>query len=493
MSITLPLGQGVGKPTAQVGAGKPANLKRTLDRHSEELLRQISREFFQVGGKAGLLAYHIDSGDQMNQAAFDAYCACPEHFGTVLFLDEDGNEVARESSGLVWWARQGVGRRVVRRIVMEPTRVPEADGNPEVFNLWYHRRKSMAVPKEGAKLEDIEIFVRHLLYLADGDQVVVTFFLNWLATLYQRPEIKIPSGILMYSKEGGVGKSMLWTLLAAVFGKSMVGTCAGKALTKSFDDVTEFKRLLFVNEAVKAEKADWYEKFKNMISEEQVSFEGKNRAAKDIVNCCHFLLTTNHLDALPLMQGDRRMAVFMCTAEPKPESYYVELREWMEGPGPALLAGVLATWDLSNFNPFAHVPQTNAAKTLQNAAQGPLFAKIVEMLDGRVAPFDKDAVTAEDVSGHLKVWGEVVGCRTGSSAVGKVLGEMKGVQQRDCRVLRKSKGHTKSASISVYLLTPNTDWWDRKSPEGKGEYLDTGRPMYAVQGQPDDSEVVSHE
>jgi hypothetical protein len=93
----------------------------------------------------------------------------------------------------------------------------------------------------------------------------------------------------------------------------------------------------------------------------------------------------------------------------------------------------------------------------------------------------------------LKVWGEVVGCRTGSSAVGKLLCDMRGVQQRNDKVLRKSKGHAKATSVSVYLLTPNADWWEGMSPEARGEYLDTDRPMYAVQGQPDDSEVVSHE
>ncbi|MFP3380771.1 hypothetical protein SB767_31085, partial [Bacillus sp. SIMBA_069] len=90
--------------------------------------------------------------------------------------------------------------------------------------LWHQRKKTMVPPKLDATLEDIKPLTDHLMYLADGDEVVVMYFLNWLATLHQRPEIKIPSAILFYSKLGGVGKSMLHKLLAAVFGPCMVGT-----------------------------------------------------------------------------------------------------------------------------------------------------------------------------------------------------------------------------------------------------------------------------
>lgn len=101
----------------------------------------------------------------------------------------------------------------------------------------------------------------------------------------------------------------------------------------------------------KSDRADGYERFKNQISEEQISFEGKGKAARDIANVTHYIVTTNNGDALPLMEKDRRVCVLACEEEPKEPSYYKALGAWMEGPGPGLLAAFLrdfkfpADWD----------------------------------------------------------------------------------------------------------------------------------------------------
>lgn len=459
-----------------------------IDTESREILRYISQDFVLLGAQGKEVAYHIESGDMLNQKFFVKYCT--KHYGDITIVNADGKE-ERAASGAIWWTWNDPMQRVVRRLVMEPTSKSEEEDNPEVFNLWYQRKKTMVAPDMTATFEDIKPLTDHLMYISDGDRVVVMFFLNWLATLYLRPDIKIPSGILMYSKKNGVGKSMLWHLLAAVFGPIMVGSCSGRALTKSFDDVTEHKRILMINEMARSEKADGYENFKNMISEEQVSFEGKGRAARDIVNITHYIVTTNNLDALPLMQGDRRIAVFMCNAEPKSDDYYTRLRAWMENEGPALVAGVLAQWKFdADWNPYAPVPQTEAAKTLQNASQGTLYIKLLEMKEARQPPFDKDAFTADQIAAVLeksdkaKLWG----CAVTSPAVGKALGKM-GWEPWKGKV---KYSHAKnSAPVQVYLMTPGDDWWWSKSPEARGAYLEGVGNLSLVQDQ--SGEVVNHE
>lgn len=370
-----------------------------IDAESREILRYISQDFVMLTAGSREMAYHIDSGDLIGQKGFIKYCS--KHYGDLIVILDDGKE-ERAASGAIWWTWEDPMQRVARRLVMEPTSKTEAEDNPEVFNLWHQRKKTMCPPNLDATVEDIAPLLDHLMYISDGDQVVVMYFLNWLATLYQTPEIKIPSGILMYSKFGGVGKSMLFKLLAQVFGPCMVGSCSGRALTKSFDDVTEHKRLLIINEMARSEKADGYENFKNMISEEQTSFEGKGRAAKDIRNITHYIVTTNNLGALPLMQGDRRIAVFMCNAERRPDAYYEALHKWMDGPGPALLAGVLAQWQFpANWNPHAPVPQTEAALAMQREARGNLTVLIEDLIAERRPPFDRDFGRVMDLNMQL--------------------------------------------------------------------------------------------
>lgn len=370
-----------------------------IDAESREILRYISQDFVMLTAGSREMAYHIDSGDLIGQKGFIKYCS--KHYGDLVIILDDGKE-ERAASGAIWWSWEDPMQRVARRLVMEPTSKSEAEDNPEVFNLWHQRKKTMCPPDLDATIDDIAPLLDHLMYISDGDQVVVMYFLNWLATLYKTPEVKIPTAILMYSKFGGVGKSMLYKLLAAVFGKCMVGNCSGRALTKSFDDVTEHKRILMINEMARAEKNDGYENFKNMISEEDTSFEGKGRAAKDIRNITHYIVTTNNLGALPLMQGDRRIAVFMCNAERRPDAYYVELAKWMDGPGPALLAGVLAQWQFpADWNPYAPVPQTEAAKQMQREARGNLTVLIEDLIAERRPPFDRDFGRVMDLNMQL--------------------------------------------------------------------------------------------
>lgn len=366
-----------------------------IDAESREILRYISEDFVQyVGGKQEV-ALHVASGDLLTKSGLAVYCA--KHYGDLLFTDDQGKE-ERVAAGAIWWSWNDPEKRVIRRVVMEPTEKSELDDDPEVFNLWHMRKKEMAEPNMSATLDDVEILINHLMYISDGDQQGVLYFLNWLAQLYQTPGIKIPVAIMMYSEFGGVGKSSLHKLISRVFGPSMTGSCTGHQIQKQFNDVVEHKRLMFVNEMPKSEKQDHYEQFKNAISEEFVQFEGKGRASKEVRNIAHYIVTTNHTKALPLMKGDRRICVLMCTAPRKSDEYYERLIPWMENEGPALLAGVLAQWQFpASWNPHAPAPQTDAAKYMQEEAKSNLDTLLEEMIADGMAPFDLDCGKVMDL------------------------------------------------------------------------------------------------
>lgn len=403
-----------------------------IDAESREILRYISEDFVQyVGGKQEV-ALHVASGDMITKAGLATYCA--KHYGDLLFVDSEGKE-ERVSAGATWWTWNDPEKRVVRRVVMEPTQVPESEDNPEVFNLWHMRKKEMAEPDMTATLDSVEILINHLMYISDGDQQGVVYFLNWLAQLYQTPGIKIPTAILMYSEFGGVGKSSLHKLISRVFGPTMTGSCTGHQIQKQFNDVVEHKRLVFVNEMPKSEKQDHYEQFKNAVSEEFVQFEGKGRASKEIRNIAHYIITTNHTKALPLMKGDRRICVLKCTAQRKDDAYYTRLINWMENEGPGLLAGVLAQWQFpAGWDPYSPAPQTESAHFMQEESRSNLESLLEEMIADSMAPFDLDAgkpmdlvVQLQTLHGATLLKGIAVNHRTLPHALEKI-----GAKQRRC-------------------------------------------------------------
>lgn len=376
------------KEGTSVGTGSGTK----IDNESKEILSYISEDFVMYATAGRVVAYHIESGDELGKEGFKQYCS--KHYGDIVLIEEkDGKqETQRAAAGDIWWAWNDPARRVVRRVVMEPTARPENDDNPEVFNRWHQLKLTMAEPDHNATTDDIGILLRHLLYISDNDQIGVAYFLNWLAWLYLHPDDKIPTAILFYSKMGRVGKSILHRLLRQVYGPRLVGTCTGAAINKGFDDVVEHKRIIFINEMARSDKVDGYERFKNMISEDLVSFEGKGRAAKEIVNIAHYIVTTNHNDALPLMERDGRVLVLRCTASRQEDAYYKALVAWIDGPGAAALAGVLSKWQFpKGWDAYAPVPQTASTLLMQKESRGSLANFLEELLAAGKPPFDRDA------------------------------------------------------------------------------------------------------
>ncbi|MFG0496397.1 primase-helicase family protein [Pseudomonas sp. YQ_13] len=460
-----------------------------LTPESWKALERISGEFVMYSAAKGFCAYERATGVEHCLEGFTQLVK--QRHGDAKLADSEAQEPV-QPLGKIWWFGSFYHKRVVSKIVMEPNELSSADdaeARRETLNLWHVYKRTMVEPNYNATGDDAAPFINHLLYLSDNDAVGVTYFLCWLAVLYQNPGTKIPSAILMYSEFGGVGKSMIWKLLVAVFGKPLVGSCSGKALTKNFDDVSANKRLLIVNEMTRSERTEWYEHFKNTVSEEEVSFEGKGKAAKDIVNVTHYLITTNHQDALPLMQNDRRIAVLMCTARPKPPTYYAELRAWFTGPGPAIVANLLRTWQFpADWNTHAPVPQTAAARAMQDAAQGDLHTLVKELIEDRLPPFDRDMIVIDDVVAQLKTLYASLKTQPNRTNLAEVLKKLCGEKEQ-----LRIPGIGKTDNVRVYLVRNKDQWMKAASPAQRAEHMKTGARLFTVTNQSDESEVSSRE
>lgn len=361
-----------------------------IDKDSLDLLSLISRDFVLLTGNGQTRAYHVMSGDTITKDGFALYC--DKHYGTIEVINDDGSKT-RKNAGDMWWVCDLPGKRVVRRLVMEPTSHSEDydPAGPAVFNRWHLLKLQMCEPNLDATPADCEIFLNHLMYISNGDVEGVTFFLNWLAQLYQKPEIKMPTAIMFYSKYGRIGKTILYKLLSRVFAPPLVASLNGRVLGKQFQDALEHKRIVVLNELARSDKLDTYEWFKNMISEEETSFEGKGKGEKEIRNFWHFIITTNNKDALPLMEEDGRVAIMRTDARRLDNEYYAKLHDWMTGPGPALVAGLLKNWKFpEGWDPYAPVPQTAATRQTQMESRNPITHFINQLIEENRPPFDKD-------------------------------------------------------------------------------------------------------
>lgn len=450
-----------------------------IDRESREILRYISEDLIMVTGEGPVVAYHIETGCRLTKEGLKHYCA--KRWGTILqavAARGGGLEWKRLPAGDIWWEWNDPDRRVVLHLVMEPTSLLEHEDNPDVFNLWHVLKREMAQRNLTATRDDMVILWVHLLYVAGGDVAGVVRFLCWLAWLYQHPEDKLPTAFMFYSEHRRVGKNLVGRLITRVFGAPLVlADGDGSLLTKNFDDALLNKRIAIINEVRLAGKErDRFEVFKNRVSAERVVVEPKGRPAREVRNTVHYILTTNHEDALPLTENEGRVNVLRCLEPRKEDAYYETLVEWIDGPGAGVFANVLANWDFQGWNPHAPAPQTAAAKDMQHASRG----HGINFLEDRIA--SREGCFSLQIGRCQAVYNQLSG-----NAIYTKLVDSYGIKPETlpgmfkklgCKQLFKpgANGKPSTNPNTKVWCWANPEWWDQQPVSVWNDYITSRVP-----------------
>jgi hypothetical protein len=114
------------------------------------------------------------------------------------------------------------------------------------------------------------------------------------------------------------------------------------------------------------------EKLKSLITEETRTINPKFGRQTVEFNSCRWLMFSNHLSAIPLERGDRRVEVVQLDAEPRDAGYYTELYNALgDRRFIAAVAAHLGQREISHFNPGAHAAMTEAKRSAAMASQTP--------------------------------------------------------------------------------------------------------------------------
>jgi hypothetical protein len=473
-SAAQPTGTAQNSNVINIGAAKTTkDGGQKLDVHGMGLLKDISEEYAEFTGPGSGEVYRIKENQYITREKFIS--AVTAHYGVVRFTDEKGNSLPPVSAGEVWLKHRLSHKKTVHSVVMEPSSLSEgayieANG-PEILNRWYVLKRDMAPPDMSVRsLFAIRQLVHHLLYLAGGDRVIVWYYLDWLAWLWQHPDKKIPVSIYMNSRDQRVGKGILFKLLRRLFGKELVVMGPASVLTSNFSDFVDQRLLVFIDEVDGIDRKV-YEQYKHAVSEDFTKSEGKGRAAKPTLNTARYIALTNKPDGLPLMERDARQAVFKCDADRKSPDYYAKFGDWIDGPGASLLAGVLTQWKFPpDWHYKAGAPQTASSMALQQASRGTLFNVVAELIESERDPFDKDFGTVDEVSRKLEtIYKHLLGKTDPNwTALGVVLRDLCGEEAKQTRVTARCG---KKSKPKLYFWR-HADQWKATTPEQRGAHLD---------------------
>jgi len=246
----------------------------------------------------------------------------------------------------------------------------------------YRDRGIVPIEPEGGS-EIVGLFNKHLELTFDdvGDR---TIFLDWLSYVCQNPGQRINWAVLLQGTQG-TGKTYFYDVLQTLLGSNarlisngdFTGRFTGWAYGSTVVAVEEIK--------VKGEfKYEMLDKMKPFITNKMVAIEEKGRDQRTVPNFSSYFLLTNHKDAIPINDGDRRYCVLYSRwqseeqmfselgGELAAQKYYEDLYDALESDQAGELAWFLKNRKISeSFSPRGRAPKTRAKQEMIDLSISP--------------------------------------------------------------------------------------------------------------------------
>ena len=170
-------------------------------------------------------------------------------------------------------------------------------------------------------------------------------FLDWLAHIEQHPGVLPHSTWLHISSHTGTGRNAISRLLSRVYpGYAAMSLALERVLDSGFNDELSAKVLAVVDEIRVGGKDQWRhsETLKQMITAQVRHINAKYGRKSVEANACRFLVFSNHRNAIPIDDTDRRIEVVICDDQPKDADYYARLYRDVDDKQVVALCTVLA-------------------------------------------------------------------------------------------------------------------------------------------------------
>lgn len=254
-----------------------------------------------------------------------------------------------------------------------------------------------SIPKAAEKLSNLDkkatSIVQDLFVVLFPNTKERNYVMDWLAHIVQHPTKRINYSLLIRGAHGS-GKSTIGVLMREMLGAQNIGYVSNSVMNGRFTDWAEGHILKIVEEVY--DKGDRYsavDKQKEFISNDRFQVEGKGVKPRDVVNTSSKLMFTNHINALPLDENQRRYLVVSTQAEnhmdmdrvygsaKEREKFFSNVYRAIENHGPAIKKWFM-DWEISpGFNHKGHAPQdTRAFQVMMEASSDGVGEMLATMI-----------------------------------------------------------------------------------------------------------------
>lgn len=232
------------------------------------------------------------------------------------------------------------GRRKFNGMTFSPGGAPEG-----LFNLW----KGFAV--EPSPRGSCELFKRHLLdNVCNGDVKRFTWLFAWFADLFQNPEIKPGTSVVLRGNQG-VGKTIVGQVFGKLLGPHYVQTGSSRFVSGQFNSHLISALLLHCDEAFWAGDKKAESILKDLVTGSEHFIERKGIDPYPVPNLLRLFITGDQEWLVPAGLRERRFALYdVAENRIQDTGYFREIIKELNDGGYERLLHELLEFDLTEVN-----------------------------------------------------------------------------------------------------------------------------------------------
>ena len=247
-------------------------------------------------------AYNSDSNEEIN---YDLFSASVRSFNHTLTKDKQYELKDHLASG---------NCKMLHDIRYMPD-CPEMMKESRIPG--YYILNTYRAPKfeTATSFELVDEFIQHIHRVCNQSDAHVDYLLQFFKHTIHFPHLRFPHAVLITGM-GGIGKTVVGEALRQTVG---LRNASRQNMDSLFDMSSHFnaflgqKTLITVEEAYspsgKDRRAFYNGRLREIITEGATRVEKKGVDSKDAEICCNFLLFSNHRDAIPITEEDRRIYI----------------------------------------------------------------------------------------------------------------------------------------------------------------------------------------
>ena len=273
----------------------------------------------------------------------------------------------------MWW--KWANRRTYANVDYLPGQ-PRMLNDGTLLNTW---KGFPQEPQLGEIQPFVDLFDHVTAELTDTQK---KWLWQWLAWPIKHPrDGKIHSAIMVHSKTEGSGKSFLGELMCGLYGENSHTLNGPDEVFSTDNGWVEDKQFIAADEVLVGTRRET-DRIKNFVTAKTHNINRKYIAPYTRTAWMNWYLTSNHDDALKLLDQDRRWFVIHAQEKKLTQRMTESLRRWRRNGGLAHLHyHLLKDVDCQGFKPYAPPPTTLAKSNMVEAAKSDVELWVEQLWD----------------------------------------------------------------------------------------------------------------